>query len=78
VINIILFTFLLAAPPSDFALSVIKALPTWKADALAQYEQAELAAIRQDLDEGASDKQLRVDWDKLAALDKLLQVEDLI
>lgn len=65
-------------PPSDFAQSVTKAMPTWEADALARFEQAELAAVRRDLDDGVDDEQLRIDWDLLAALDKLLQVEYLI
>lgn len=63
----ILFTFLL----SDFTQSVVKALPTWEADTLAQYEQPELAAVRQDLADG-DEKQLLVDWDALEALDSML------
>jgi hypothetical protein len=65
-----------AESPSDFVQSVIKALPTWEEDALAQYEQTELTAVRRDLDEiaieGADDKQLTIDWDALEALDKML------
>lgn len=65
-------------PRSEFAQQVIKALPTWEADSLAQYEQPELAVIRRDLNEGVGDEQLHADWDKLAGLDAVLQVEYLI
>lgn len=70
-LNIILSLFL-AATPSDFRLSVIKALPTWEADKLAQFEQPELAAVRSDIQDDASDEQLRADWNALEALDQAL------
>lgn len=65
-------------PRSEFAQQVIKALPTWEADSLAQYEQPELAVIRRDLTEGVDDEQLHADWDKLVALDTIISKEYLI
>lgn len=70
------FIFLLTS--SDFTQSVRKAMPTWEADKLAQYEQAELAVVRKDLEDGVDEDQLRADWDTLAALDAKLQLEYLI
>lgn len=71
-LQIILSLLLLAQKP-DFTQKVIEALPSWEEDTLAQYEQPELAAVRLDLENGASDEQLHADWDALEVLDKQLK-----
>ena len=75
IISLILFLF---AHPSAFAQQVQKPFPPGEADTLAQYEQPELLAVRQDLADCVDDEQLHADWDRLVVLDKFLHVEDVI
>jgi hypothetical protein len=67
---------------------VVKQLPAWKADILAQYEQPELLQVQTDVDACIAAPteddflhdvdQLTDDWNALVILDKQLKVTDVI
>ena len=72
----------------EYVQQIIKTLPTWDKDALAQYEQPELAAVHHDLTIVLGDKleddvlhdveRLERDWNSLVALDDKLKYRDVI
>lgn len=89
--SIILLLALVADPiaaASNFVQKVCETFPAWEADKLAQFEQAELAAVRRDLVIVLSDvleddvlhdaDRLNRDWELLVALDNKLKFEDVI
>ena len=73
---------------SDYVQSVIRHLPAWETDTLAQYEQPELAAVREDVKHVLGDiveddvlqdtERLKRDWAKLVALDNQFKYRDVI
>ena len=67
-----------ADPPKTFTQKVLKQLPVWEADKLAQYERPELDTIYRDLDDSVSEEQLQADWDELEAVDDALKTRDVI
>lgn len=76
------------AAAGDYVQRVIKALPAWERDALAEYEQPELAVVRRDIEAVLSDiveddvlqdtERLKRDWSHLVVLDNKLKFEDVI
>ena len=96
-LQIAALTLLLAkTPPSESPATaarreiqrLLRTLPAWEKDALAQYEQPELAAVRDDLAECMTDstddellldfEKLKVDCNALQALDDRLNKTDVI
>jgi hypothetical protein len=72
----------------DFMQAVDAKMPLWDADAIAKYEQAEIATVKADIAVAQQETDSRVfledvtrlhrDWEALLALDALLKKESLI